>query len=306
MSEGSRRRLSFVTEVTPGTTPATPSMKRLRNTGGGGIQIDRTSLKSAEFRDDRRIPSMRLGNRAAKLDVPIEFSYGSFDDFLESAFFGAWAANVLNQGVTKKFFSIEEAQLDLVPPSYQVLRGAIVNTLELSIQPDAMVTGSLGLLGLTGSTFGATALDADVEEVMDPITDPFDSFTGSLMEGGVTLAQVTGLNLKVDNGLQAFYALFNKDVYKIGVGRADFSGSISLFFESVAMLNKFINETESSLTFELIDLLNNKYTFLLPRIKYTGMTKTPSENNFVIDMPFQALFDTVTGTTARITRTPHA
>lgn len=90
MAEGSRRRLSYIEEVDWGVTPDNPSMKLLRNTGGGGIQMQRDSLQSQEMRSDRQIAAMRLGNKRPTLEVPFEFSYGSFDDLLEGALFGEW------------------------------------------------------------------------------------------------------------------------------------------------------------------------------------------------------------------------
>ena len=42
-----------------------------------------------------------------------------------------------------------------------------------------------------------------------------------------------------------------------------------MYFENAQQVEKFINETESSIEFELNDGTNN-YEFLIPRITYTG------------------------------------
>jgi len=302
MSEGSRRQLIYVAEVTQGTTPATPVCKPLRNTGGGGIKVARQSLQSAEYRQDRAIAGVRLGNKTPTLDVPFEFSYTSFDEFLEAALFGSWTTNVLKQGVTKKFFTVEEGFTDIA--QYQTLTGAMVNDFSLDIKPNAMITGSFSLLGLVASAFAGSSIDANPEAA--ETASPFDSYTGSLKEGGASIAIVTGLSLKLANGLEHFFALFNKDPAKIGVGRANLTGTLSCYFESAAMANKFLAETESSLEFTLTDLAGNSYTFLVPRIKYTGADRTLAENNISIDLPFQALYDPTEATALKITRTPHA
>lgn len=381
MSEGSRRRLIYVAEVTPGTTPGAPACKTLRGNGGAGIALRRQSLVSGEYRQDRAIPSMRLGNKTPSLDVPFEFSFQSFDDILESALFGAWAAayaltgltvdvdataktftrsagsfvtdgvkvgdritfggftaagnngefvvsavealvvtcatatglvdvtddtevtattdrHILKQGVTKKYFTIEEGFTDIA--QYQPMRGAIANAFSLDIRPNAIVTGSFGFLALAADVFSDTSIDASPDAA--PTTEPFDSYTGTLKEGGVAIATVTGLSLSIANGLEHFFALFDEDPYRIGTGRANVTGRVSAYFEDATLANKFLNETESSLELELEDPAGNVYTLLIPRIKYTGADKSMSENNIAIDLPFQALYDATTATAIQITR----
>lgn len=299
MAEGSRRYLAYVAETVWGTTPGTPALKMLRNTGGGGIKVDRQSLQSQEMRSDRAVADLRLGNKQPSLEVPFEFSYGSFDDLLEAALFGTWATNVLKQGTTRKSFTIEEGFADLA--QYQQMLGAMVNSLSLSISPNAIVSGSFGLIGKSASAFGAT-IDAAPDAA--PTTSPFDSYTGSIKEGGGAVAVVTALSLSLQNGLEALFSLFASEAQRIGAGRANLTGSVSAYFDSVALANKFLNETESSLEFTLTDGAGNDYTFLIPRIKYTGATKSISENKILVDLPYQALHDSVTGTCLQITRVP--
>jgi hypothetical protein len=384
MAEGSRRRISYIEEVDWGVTPDTPSMKLLRNTGGGGIQMQRDSLQSQEYRSDRQIAAMRLGNKRPTLEVPFEFSFGSFDDLLEGALFGEWAVPYnltaqtvsvnatsktfsrltgswitdgvqvgdrivttgfddsenngtflvsevvaltitcatasglktvtgdtgvavtttrqrLKQGVTKKFYTVEEGFTDI--DQHQNIKGAMVNQFSLSIATNAMVTGSFSLVGKSASAYSATPLDESPDAA--PTTDPFDSYTGSITEGGSS-AVVTAVNLSLANGIEALFACFADMSHRMGVGRANLSGSLSAFFEDAVTANKFLNETESALVFSLIDLDGNSYTFTIPRIKYTGTTKSVSENNVVLDYPWQALADSATATCFIIDKRPAA
>jgi hypothetical protein len=90
----------------------------------------------------------------------------------------------------------------------------------------------------------------------------------------------------------------------MGVGRANLTGNLSIFFENATLANKFLDETESALIFTLTDLKGNSYRFTIPRIKYTGATKSITENNTVLDFPFQALADSTTSTCLIIDRVP--
>lgn len=100
MAEGSRRGLFYVAESAWGTTPGTPTMKTLRNTGGSGIALERSQLQSQEMRSDRAIADIAFGQKRASLEVPFEFSYGSYDDMLEAALFGAFAVAYAITGLT--------------------------------------------------------------------------------------------------------------------------------------------------------------------------------------------------------------
>ncbi len=299
MAVGSRRQLIYVAETDWGVTPGAPTCKVLRGNGGSGIVLGRDTLQSQEMRSDRAVATLRLGNKKPTLEVPFEFSFSSFDDLLEGALFGTWALNVLEQGTTKKYFSIEEGFLDIA--QYTVMTGAMVNTLSLNIQNNAIVTGSFGLIGKTASAFSGTSIDSTPDAAST--NAPFDSYTGSLKEGGVTIAIVTGINLTLNNGLEQMFALFDSGASRIGIGRANLTGSISAYFDNATLANKFINETDSSLEFTLTDGLAHSYTFNIPKIKYTGANRSMTENNVAVDMPFQALYDSVLGTSLQITRT---
>ena len=382
MGEGSRRQLTYIAEVTPGTSPAS-GYALLRNLGGGGINVTKQTLVSNEYRSDRAISSIRHGNKAPALDIPFELSYTSFDTALEAALFGAWtvayalssltctvdataktftvaaadfvtsgvavgdkivttgfaaagnngtftvsavAATIitcatatglvnvtgdtdvaitttryyLKQGTTAKYLSIEEGFTDIA--QYQVMAGSLCNTMSLNVAPNAMVTGSFSFLGLSTTAFSGTSIDATPDAA--PTTQPFDSFTGSITEGGAAIATVTGLTLNLQNGLEHYFALFDVDPYKIGTGRANLTGSVSLYFEDATMINKFLNETASALIFSLTDLAGNVLTCTIPAIKYTGGTKSMTENNVIVDLPFQAYYDSTQATAIRFDRNP--
>ena len=89
------------------------------------------------------------------------------------------------------------------------------------------------------------------------------------------------------------------------IGRSNCSGTITAYFENSTLLDKFINETESNIVFELPDGAGNKYIFTLPRIKYNGgQPDVEGEGPITLSMPFQALLDSVTQTNIQIERVP--
>ena len=303
MAEGSRRRLSYVAEVTPGTSPVT-GWAMLRHTGDGVVTDAKQTLVSNEFRSDRGMGIIRHGNANPQINVPFELSFNTYDSLLESAFQGAWTTNILKQGTTKKYHSFEEGFLDMGTPQYQAIKGALCTGMDLNIAPNAMVTGNFRFSGLEVTPLSGTPIQAAAHTALT-VTPPFDSFTGSITEGGSAIAIVTALTLNIDNGGEPLHRLLAKNPDRIVTGRANVSGTISAFFDNATLANKFFNETESSLGFVLTDTqgVAKSYTFAIPKLKYTGATRDVGENNIVLNMPFQAYFDSVSATTIQITRT---
>src|SRR3990172_532509 len=97
MADGSRHSLHYIVESVYGTCPATPAFTPIRHRGiSGGLSKD--TFQSETLRSDRQIEDLRHGARKVMFDIPIEWSYTSFDDLLEATLCGTWAANVLKAG----------------------------------------------------------------------------------------------------------------------------------------------------------------------------------------------------------------
>ena len=299
IAAGSRRRLAYIPEVTWGTTPATPTLQILRNTGGAGIQMERNAQQSNEMRSDRAIADVRMGIQRASLDVPFELSYGTYDDLLEAALFGTWTTNVLKQGVTRRQFTFEEGFTDI--NVFIPARGGVVNTMQLQFQPEgAMVTGSFGLIfKAQGTATGTTLATATTPANTEPV---FDSFKGSIKKGVTTLAVATQIDLNLNNNVDALFSLFNEEAFGVAVGRADLTGSFTAYFTGLAEINEFVNESEVALEIETEDLDGNSYLIEIPRVKWTGNTRNLTENTITQQIPFQALYDATEETTIKITR----
>lgn len=95
MSDSNRVNLAFVEESTFGTTPAgPPTLQNLRFTGES-LKQDTGSTTSNEIRSDRNITDLIRNALSASGDLNYEFSYGSYDSFLEAGLMSAdWTAVV--------------------------------------------------------------------------------------------------------------------------------------------------------------------------------------------------------------------
>jgi hypothetical protein len=133
--------------------------------------------------------------------------------------------------------------------------------------------------------------------------EPFDSFTGTIEEGASPIAIVTGIDLNLDNALTPAHVLMDDEVITLINGRSNVTGTLTCLVEDVSLVNKFVNETASSIEFQLEDPDGNTLTFLLPNLKY-GAAEIPvaDEGPVIVTLPFQALYDSTELTNLKITR----
>lgn len=299
-AQNSRHGLAYVAEGTFGTTPGTPSMLALRHTSTS-LTLSKETFVSAEIRADRQIDDMRHGTETVTGDIGFELSYGAFDDWLEAALMGAWNTDALVVGTTISSFSVERRWTDI--SQYQVLTGCVPNTLSLSIQPNAMVTGTMGIIG-KGSSISGTSLGSPSEVASNA---PFDGFSGAITEGGSAIGTVSSLELNLTNNLDPSFVVGAETTPQLIYGRSNLTGTMTCYFEDAALLNKFIHETESSLSVTLTDPAGNELQVDVPRLKYTGgdVPASDADGAALLTLPFQGLYDATDGN-FKLTRTAAA
>lgn len=310
MASGSRHSLRYVREVVRGTIPANPIFKAIRQTSTT-LGLSKETLQSEEGRTDRMIADVRHGARAVAGDIGFELSYGSFDDLLEAVLMGTWeldgggvGIDRLKAGVVRRYHTLEREFGDLAAgDKYMRFTGCEFNTMELQVNANAMITGTFGVIGMDMITAAAAIAGATYPAPSN--TSALDSFTGVLEEAGAPIAVITEISASLENGLESRYVVGSKVSIDPSVGRSNASLNITAFFEDSTLLTKFINETESSISFDLPDPAGNILRFTYPRVKYMGgQPDTQGEGPVTLSMPVQALLDPVTGTQLYIDRVP--
>lgn len=309
MADGSRHSMYQVAEATYGTTPANPAWEPIRH-NTTNIGLTKGTLQSEELRADRQIADFRHGTRQVGGEIVSELSYGSFDDILEALLCGTWTeagvagtdGDTLKAGITRRSFSVLRYFEDLAGTEkpYHLFSGVEYNTMKLSVTTEAIVKATFGVVGKGLSM--ANAAPAGSTYAAASTSKGMDSFTGALVEGGSSIAIVTEIELTLENGIEPRFVIGSKETIRPSIGRSVVTGQITAYFEGAALLEKFINETSSSLQFELGDL-TNKYTFLIPNLKYTGgQPDIQGEGPILLTMPFQAIYSSSEGSQIKITR----
>ena len=296
-AQGSRSSLSYIVESTFGTTPAGNFQNLPFSTHS--LNMTKERVAGTDIQADRMSRVDRHGNRQVAGEITADLRDTDYDDLLESAMLNTWNLNVLKVGTAPKYFSIEDYAADI--DQARLFTGCSVNTLAVSLAPNAMVTGTFGIVG-KDMTISAT------EKTQDAATGaaPFDAYSGDLEIGGSVAAIVTAMDFTLTNGFAPTFVVGDDSAPSLEVGDAVVEGTLSAYFEDAALLNRFINETETSLKVTVGDNEGtpNTMEFFFPRCKINSAdVGVDGPTSRIISLTFVALRDDTEETNLRITRT---
>lgn len=300
-AQGSRSSLAYIAETTFGTTPTTPTFANLP-INSHSLDLTKDRVEGNEIQADRMSRVDRHGNKQAGGSIEVDLRKGDYDELLESAFFNSYATDVLKVGTTPKYFSMEDAANDV--NQFRLFTGLAVSSVNFSIAPNQMVTSTFEMVG-KGMTQAATTGSTGGAPTASSTNSPFDSYSGTISDGGAGISIVTSIDFSLTNSLAPTFVVGADNAQSLEFGRAVVEGTMTVYYEDQTLINKFLNETESSIEVSIDDPTGaNPYTFLFPRVKYNGAS-VPLQNpqSRLITLPFVALYDTVENTNLKMTRT---
>lgn len=207
-------------------------------------------------------------------------------------------------GTTLKSFSIERTYTDLTN-IFALLTGMSIDTMSLNVTADQLITGSFGFIGQDEASAAATA--GDGSNTAAPSGGVLNGVDGvkAIMEGQAAYPS-TNLSFSIGNNLRSRLQIGTLGAISLGTGKINVTGAIQAYFNTVAVMDKYLNMTETSLAVvvEDIDAPGDAYVFDFPRIKYTdGKRVAGGENTDIIaDMAFTAYRHATEAITVRIAR----
>ena len=284
-SSGSTVVVKSIVETTYGQTPATPTMKQLRVTPSK-LTLKKDTFTTDEVRDDRGISDVRHGMRKVEGTLEGDLMAGDWDDYILAGLQGAaWSNHIARLGSNLASFSIEQGFTDI--SQFRLFKGCCINKMKVSIKPGAMASISFDFIGQDATTGTTTVANATTPP---GITSPFSFAGGTIDEGGTSISYLTGIDFEVDNGLGQVGVIGSALSPAVFNGRSSLKGTVTALFKDQVMLNKFLNETESSITLTLVDPAGTQHTINLVRVKYVGGDIAPPKDGAtIITLPFEGL-----------------
>lgn len=281
-----------------GTAIATPALVALPYTGFS-INTVKDVYEDESVQADRMIRYAVHGNHHVQGDIDVNLTHANYDALFESLLWGAFTSNVLKTGTTRKSFLVEAGYTDI--GQFISYTGVMVDKLTLTVPTSGFVTAKFTVIGKDETVDDAT-LDANATLTDATVRQPYVHNGGTFNESGSGTSVITALTLNVDNGYTANFSLGSNYARDITPSFAKVSGTASVWFEDETIYNKFLAETNSSLSFTLTDGTNT-LQFNIPKVKYTGGNKSvQGQGPVTIEMPFVGVRDSSAASNIVITR----
>jgi len=242
----------------------------------GYFKIAAISSQTPGSLDDNRISVLNAGTLVAEGTPPadVDITMGS---------------QVVN-GVTKRSFTLERYYCDLVAPAkpYARMPGMMVDTLNLDVTADAVVTGSFGFTGKQSQS-QADSAGYHTEDPPDNEVVASTSDVEAILENN-EVTEVTSFTLALANNLRNKPAVGSLGPVGKGVGQVNPTGTVQLYYEDEAVMDKYLDFEWSALSTVVEDEDGNVYIIDLPRVKYTNGRRVGGGINtdIIADMTWEA------------------
>ena len=208
---------------------------------------------------------------------------------------------LIKNGTTEAFFELQKDYNGLSPILYDYFKNMVVDTLNLTIEPGSILTGSFGFMGSTASS--EDILSTGTAGTVYPITNAVDNVP-VVSEAQASITGVTQISLSVSNNTRARSEIGRLGSAEPGSGTIDVTGTLQMYLASDDQIDKYLDWTTTSLCFAVRDNDGNGYTFCLPEVKFTdGQRLAGGINTDVIaELSFTAFRDATEDATITIRR----
>jgi hypothetical protein len=198
---------------------------------------------------------------------------------------------MINNGTTRKSFLIEKLFSDITDPIdspesavIQYFTGMRVGSMNLAIAPGSIINGSFSFEGKQAFSVGTTAGNGTPVAVSaNDVLNAVDNIRDILIDGVADEnCQFTNVEFTVDNSLRAQPCIGQLANNGIGLGRTVVTGTIEAYLLDRSFLDRYLNFTETSISFRAT-LGGNNYIFDFPAVKFTtGTTETGGNDQDVL------------------------
>ena len=297
---GSQSITKVIREITWGVTPATTPTFLQLPVESNSLQLAKTTLVDNTLRSDRMGGDVRPGMKKVTGGIKFNYKRGDFDDILANLFQAEWATNVLKPGKTAISHSIETGYADI--SQFILFKGWQANTMSLSVKPNSLISCSID--GIAKTPSAPTSVTGATTTTASTTNEVFDSFTGSITEGGSSIATITGIDIAFTNNLTESNVIFSDTIGALLAGNIGITGTLTAQFWDATLYNKFFNNTASSISFTLTDVATKIHTWAFPKIMYTSGDINPSgPGELSISMKFNVQYDSTSTNKCSLTRT---
>ncbi|NEI60912.1 phage tail tube protein [Rhizobium leguminosarum] len=307
VADGSQVRLADVSEVTIGTTPATPAFQIMRYVSSD-VRISKQTDIPNEIRADRNVASIVDVGRSVQGTINTFLSYGTFDTWLERLLCSSWSSDVLKNGIVQKAGTLEYFFEQGATDSFVRYQACRFNTLDLTLRARQSVQANWGIMGIRSPTpttailTGATYAPATTT----PVLNAGLNVSALAITGITNPPKVQAMTMRITNNIYQNDVVGAYEPYSHGLGRFELTGTMTTYFENLDTYTAILDHDDVGISTTLLDELGNSYVIALAKTKLLDGGPTVGGNGqaVILEVPFQAYYDATATGSITITRDP--
>jgi hypothetical protein len=214
------------------------------------------------------------------------------------------SGSMIRNGTTMSSWTVEKEFNDIV--QFMVYKGMVPNVLNLSLEAQSIITGSIEYVGKDGvlqqvSAGTGAATDAPANQVMNT-----GVHVGSIREGGaeVTSAHIKTLTMAINNNLRGKPAVKVVGNAGIGAGSINVTGTMVAYFEDETLFSKYMDGVATSVDFRVTDDSGKSNIVTMNNVKFTDgdVLATGANQDVMASLQFEAIRDVTTNSVIQVDR----
>ena len=203
----------------------------------------------------------------------------------------------IKNGSVKKSYSILQRFQSQQAPNQAVFSGCVVNAFNLAFDTQAIITGSLGFLGLNSQFLAANVEDSRVKQAVSEGLLTSSDNVGKIFVGGSEVSDpnyIQSASFDLSNSARRQNAVGSVGSVGIAAGRSLITGSLSTYFGNSDLAKQVISNSESSLVMSFTDKGNRALILDVPKIKFSAGSAgiEAVDTDIILPLEYQALRDT--------------
>jgi hypothetical protein len=303
IASGTNVVVGFELESTYGTA-ATGNDYEIIPFKSASLSLAKTNHESAVITGNREVQDVIMGAHSVTGEISFDLAHQPAYTTMLQAVLGSAAdgsSTAFGIGKLRQSFTIaQDFGADIgTGNDCHVYTGCEFNNFSMSIPADGLIECSVGIIGQTmvaqASAPDANGPDDDGSHYVET-NDPFHSSNATITSADLN-AILTDLSLSVENGIETTNKVGDVKPIRGGIGKCRVSGSVTAHFTSANLLQKFIDNTSSSLLISFGSGATG-ISFNMPKIIYTtGAVEVGGEGLVSVAMDFVAVANSASQST---------
>ncbi len=210
---------------------------------------------------------------------------------------GAYIVN----GTTLDTYNIERKYADLTT-ELALFTGMAVNGLSVAVPQEGDITVGFDFIGGAEDSLAATSGSGYTAA---STTEKFNGLDINHLWENMANLTISQFSFALNNNLRTRLVVGATGILSIGSGNVNVSGSLRAYYTTKTLLDKWIDETATSLALCLSDAAGNRYVFDFPQVKFSGGDRSAKDGpnaDCFSDLQWTAYMDPTEAITARIAR----